>query len=206
MRCHVLFVTPPAAVVCENKVMQPKRPVEPRDCPTCGTTHKPRDNNPKRRFCSKKCADKAVRIKVAPRSCAVCETIFTPPNAKQRDQKNCSRSCSNKANGLAKRQVRTKSGKGYWQVYRPGHPMAMSTGYVLEHRFVMSEQLGRALLQSEVVHHRNGVKTDNRLENLEVLPKQDHDRIPKPPPKPIGCPHCGGMIGVSGRVRKVVAL
>lgn len=57
---------------------------------------------------------------------------------------------------------------GYVLVYRPDHPNAKSTGYIREHRYVMSEHLGRPLESDENVHHINGDKTDNRLENLEL--------------------------------------
>lgn len=49
--------------------------------------------------------------------------------------------------------------------------------YVLEHRQVMEQHLGRPLRPDEDIHHRNEKKTDNRLENLELTTRAEHLRL-----------------------------
>lgn len=67
--------------------------------------------------------------------------------------------------------------KGYIQVLYPEHPYASSSGYVPEHRVVMEGELGRFLYPPEHVHHINGQRDDNRVENLQVLSKSEYRRL-----------------------------
>lgn len=143
--------------------------------------------------------------------CLECSQKFRPRVRPGYVARFCSKRCANAA--TARKRISTKyrrlTTRGYVEIWKPNHPMAQKSGYLLEHRFVMSEHLGRLLEPHEVVHHKNEDKTDNRIENLELLTKREHDRLPKPAPKPFACPHCSGLIqtfGTHSRVRTVLAI
>lgn len=72
---------------------------------------------------------------------------------------------------------RWTSSRGYVLVrVPPGHHLRQAHGGAYEHRLVAEEMLGRRITSDEIVHHRNGNKTDNRPENLEVMLRADHVR------------------------------
>lgn len=75
---------------------------------------------------------------------------------------------------------------GYIWVNAKDHPMSSMVtkrGYVLEHRLVMAEFLGRVLHPWESVHHRNAIRSDNRIQNLQLVLTGRHQGRVK-------CPHC----------------
>lgn len=67
--------------------------------------------------------------------------------------------------------------KGYVFILLPSHPYANKKGYIGEHRLVMEKHMGQYLPMHLDVHHKNRIKHDNRIENLQVLTKTEHGRI-----------------------------
>lgn len=81
---------------------------------------------------------------------------------------------------------RIKTYDGYIKIYSPDHTFKDGQGRVAEHRLVVEKQIGRYLKPDEIVHHKNGIKDDNRYENLELLTKNSHHKGYK-----TKCPSCG---------------
>ena len=113
------------------------------------------------------------RFRGVRRTCGSCGGEFFSP------AHSVGKYCSNKCSA----QARPKKGRwieshGYVDLVMPrDHPFAKAMGrrrktgntlQVLEHRLVMAEALGRPLESHETVHHKNGDRRDNRLENLEL--------------------------------------
>lgn len=120
------------------------------------------------------------------KNCVKCQRPFLAI-ASQLDRKNrknnngnfCSRLCGKLGGHKDKKGAdapkwkggRTKLKNGYIEVYCPEHPAARGKTYVREHRLVMEKHIGRYLEGWEEVHHKNGIRDDNRIENLELWVK-----------------------------------
>ena len=125
-------------------------------CPDCGGERDAR---------AKRCISCHLDRKRLPTpTCVDCGAIIT-----QFRSPRC-RPCS----ALARRARRVRP-DGYVQVLRPGHPLARRDGYVFEHRLVVYEA-GIEIAPGYQVHHRNGDRQDNRIENLEVVRIDEHAR------------------------------
>lgn len=72
---------------------------------------------------------------------------------------------------------RCASKGGYILIHRPDHPSANRDGYVAEHRYVYETSRGITLPKNVIVHHVNGVKDDNRPENLIATTRSAHSKI-----------------------------
>ena len=61
---------------------------------------------------------------------------------------------------------------GYVFIHSPNHPFADCRNYVTRSRLVMEKHLGRYLKPKEISHHKNGIKNDDRIENLQLCSNQ----------------------------------
>lgn len=85
----------------------------------------------------------------------------------------------------------------YYYAVVPGHPNANKNNYVLAHRIIMENHLGRLLDSDEVVHHKDGNKKNNSITNLQVMTAKDHcshhaNEIGETMLQ-LKCPNCGNI-------------
>lgn len=151
-------------VCCSHKCgHEYKKTRTPKLCEQCKTAFLPTTRT--QRFCCDKCRC-AARAGERTNICPACGKGFLRPHGKT--QVFCSHSCHMKdrnqmGRGIAKPVGSTRSaGAGYVT------EKTESGEWVIQHRLVMQRHIGRKLARTEYVHHKNGVRTDNRIENLEL--------------------------------------
>ena len=137
-----------------------------KNCPTCKRDFK----NQNGIYCSLQCYLAVRMIPVV--ECLTCGTPFKKPGSRQ---KYCSHKCSeidSRGSKPERWKEKIKDGQGYILVRvldnSPFVSLRNNIGYIKEHRLIMSKMLGRPMLDSETVHHKNGIRDDNREENLEL--------------------------------------
>lgn len=159
---------------CEFRAPR-ERYLTEKPCERCQTMFQPHADV--QRFCSKVCGYASKRKPRRPQ-CLHCDGPLRPESVPKTVY--CSVKCSaldRKVNARFKRSIGslTKTSSGYTNIkLGKGHPQADAAGNALYHRFLMENHLGRSLTAYEYIHHKNGIRTDNRLENLELWASWSH--------------------------------
>ena len=111
-----------------------------------------------------KCPDCGLARWVFPRNSGVCRPCFA--RRKGKAQRVYGKRIVDKSTGYVRVRVFPDE---------PFGEMGGNNHWVFEHRFVMAKHLGRTLYPTELVHHINGVRTDNRLSNLVLTTTKEHE-------------------------------
>ena len=143
------------------------------------------------------------QFRIHPKNCEWCMEEF---KAIRLSTRFCSTNCVRKhqsqrlkggGNFKGRRPQNYKGGsvqRGYRHIFLPGHPMSAKNGYVPEHRLVVAQVLGRPLSSTELVHHKNRNRLDNRPENLQITTYKAHGLLHHP--TNVTCPSCRHVFDV----------
>ena len=91
--------------------------------------------------------------------------------------------------------------QGYITAVYRSHPYADSDSRVKFHRLVMENKLGRYLQPSELVHHKDGNRANNRTENLQLVSAAEHGELHRNLPPARECLRCGQLFSISSRTK-----
>lgn len=162
-----------------------KKPENTKTCVICQKVYQRRGSRGRLSMtCSLACRAKFLRGRPSRKpiknrifvACEICQTVISTWKGAKQKPRFCSRACT----GRYLSQYRRGSNHHRWkgnncQGYR--HVITTDGRRTLEHRLMLEQQLGRQLEVDEHVHHRNGNKLDNRLENLVILTPSEHTKL-----------------------------